>query len=31
LAVKISQGLRETTIFDTPEDFVKVYTGKFMI
>ena len=30
-AMKVSQGLRETTIFDTPEDFVKVYTGKFMI
>ena len=27
LAIEISQGLREKSIPDTPEDYVKVYTG----
>ena len=31
LAIEISQGLRETTISDTPEDYVNVYTGKYKI
>ena len=31
LAIEISQGLRETTISDTPEDYVKIYTGKYVI
>ena len=31
LAIEISQGLRETTISGTPEDYVKVYTGKYII
>ena len=28
LALDISQGLRETIVPDTPEDYVKVYTSK---
>ncbi len=28
LAIEISQGLRETTISGTSEDYVKIYTGK---
>jgi len=28
LAIEISQGFRETTVSGTPEDYVKVYTGK---
>ena len=28
LAVEISQGLRESVVPNTPEDYVKVYTGK---
>ena len=31
LAIEISQGLRETTISGTPEDYLKVYTGKYII
>ena len=31
LALNISQGLRETTIPDTPKDYVQVYTGKYII
>jgi len=31
LAMEISQGLRETTISGTPEDYVKVYTGKYIL
>ncbi len=30
LAAKISQGYRETTIPSTPQDYVKVYTGKYI-
>ena len=29
LAISISQGLRETPIPNTPEDYVKIYTGKY--
>ena len=29
LAVEISQGLREKPISDTPEDYLKIYTGKY--
>ena len=29
--IEISQGLKETTIPGTPEDYVKVYTGKYII
>jgi serine/threonine protein kinase len=29
LAIKILHGLRETPIFDTPEDYAKIYTGKY--
>jgi serine/threonine protein kinase len=29
LAIDISQGLRETPIPDTPEDYVNIYTGKY--
>jgi hypothetical protein len=29
LAMKILQGLRETPIPNTPEDYVKIYTGKY--
>src|SRR5579871_6912420 len=28
LALEISQGLRETVIPDTPEDYLKIYTSK---
>ena len=28
LAVQIIQGLRETPVPDTPDDYVKLYTGK---
>ena len=28
LILDISQGLRETIVPDTPEDYVKIYTGK---
>ena len=28
LALEISQGLRETVVPDTPEDYVKIYTSK---
>ena len=28
LALDISQGLRETIVPDTPEDYVKIYTSK---
>ena len=28
LALEISQGLREESIPNTPEDYVKIYTGK---
>ena len=28
LVLDISQGLRESTVPDTPEDYVKVYTSK---
>ena len=31
LAIEISQGLREATISGTPEDYVKVYTGEYII
>ena len=27
LAIEISQGLREDPIIDTPEDYIKIYTG----
>ena len=30
LAVEISQGLREKPIPDTPEDYLKIYTGKYL-
>src|SRR5688572_24894622 len=29
LAMEILQGLRENPISDTPEDYVKIYTGKY--
>jgi hypothetical protein len=29
LIVQISRGLRETPIPNTPEDYVKIYTGKY--
>ena len=29
LAIEISQGLREKPISDTPEDYLKIYTGKY--
>ena len=29
LAVQIIEGLRETTVPDTPDDYVKLYTGKY--
>ena len=29
LALEISQGLREVPIPNTPEDYVKIYTGKY--
>ena len=29
LAVHIVQGLRETPVPDTPDDYVKLYTGKY--
>ena len=28
LAIEISQGLRETAVSNTPDDYVKLYTGK---
>jgi serine/threonine protein kinase len=31
LMYKISQGKRETTIPDTPDDYVKLYTGKYYL
>ncbi|GBC00450.1 hypothetical protein RclHR1_03860015 [Rhizophagus clarus] len=31
LAVQIMQGLRETTVLDTPIEYVKLYTGKFKL
>ena len=31
LILKISQGLRETPIPNTPEDYVKLYTGKYYL
>jgi len=30
LAVEIVGGLRETTVSDTPIDYVKLYTGKYL-
>ena len=30
LAVQIIQGLRETPVPDTPDDYVKLYTGKIL-
>jgi serine/threonine protein kinase len=29
LALKILQGLRETPITNTPENYIKIYTGKY--
>ena len=29
LAMEISQGLREIPVLNTPEDYVKIYTGKY--
>ena len=29
LAMEISQGVRETPVPNTPEDYVKIYTGKY--
>ena len=29
LAIEILQGLREKPISDTPEDYLKIYTGKY--
>jgi serine/threonine protein kinase len=29
LAISISQGLRETSIPNTPKDYVNIYTGKY--
>ncbi len=29
LVLKISQGLRETTVPDTPDDYAKLYIGKY--
>jgi serine/threonine protein kinase len=31
LAFSILQGLRETPVANTPEDYIKVYTGKYYI
>ena len=31
LAIEISRGLRETPIPNTPEDYVKLYTGKYYL
>ncbi|CAI2164244.1 7002_t:CDS:2 [Funneliformis geosporum] len=31
LAIEISQGRREIIIPDTPKDYVKIYTGKYII
>ena len=30
LAVQIIQGLRETTVPDTPDNYVKLYSGKIL-
>jgi serine/threonine protein kinase len=30
LALSISQGFRETPIPDTPEEYIKIYTGKYI-
>ena len=31
LAMDILQGVRETPILNTPDDYVKIYTGKYII
>ena len=31
LALEILQGLREAVVPDTPEDYIKIYTGKYII
>jgi len=31
LMVRISQGHRETTVPDTPYDYVKLFTGKYLL
>ena len=31
LAINILKGIRETPVLNTPDDYVKVYTGKYII
>ena len=31
LAINILKGIRETPVLNTPDDYVKIYTGKYII